>query len=53
MTPLVFLGNLPSTYYSLKNIGTTIIILYVTTMIVIITYPEPILCHNDKGTYHS
>ena len=52
MTSLVFLGNLPSMYYSLK-VTSIIIVFYIIPIIVIVTYPRPSLCHKDEEAHHS
>ena len=51
MTPPIFRGNLPSTYYSLKvtsNIDCTIIMLYIISIGVIVTYHGLLLCRRCR-----
>ena len=53
MTPLVFRGSLPNTYYSLNITSTVIVVLYIITMKVIVIYLGPILCRRDGGAYYN
>ena len=52
MTPLIFPGSLPSTYYSLNITGTIIMVLYIITMDVIVIYLRPISSRRDGGAQY-
>ena len=53
MTPPIFPRSLPSTYDSLKIIGTIITILYIVIMDVIVIYPRLISCYRDGEAHCS